>query len=112
MSSGLAMPKLELVLNRPVPFEVAIDSELLDVTKQKLALARYPEEQEDFGEDDWSQGAKVKRVKELAEYWQTHYEWEKHQVRYYRIAPSLRASMAYILTIRSNGSTTLFNIIL
>ncbi|KAF7540125.1 hypothetical protein G7054_g1595 [Neopestalotiopsis clavispora] len=81
MPSGFAMPKLELVLNRPVPFEVAIDSELLDVTKQKLALARYPEEQEDFGEDDWSQGAKVKRVKELAEYWQTHYEWEKHQQR-------------------------------
>ncbi|KAK6212683.1 hypothetical protein LQW54_004950 [Pestalotiopsis sp. IQ-011] len=79
MPFSFAMPKVELELNRPVPFQVEIDRELLSVTKQKLALARYPEEQEDFGEDDWSQGAKVKRVKELAEYWQTQYDWQKHQ---------------------------------
>lgn len=77
------MPKVELELNRPVPFQVEIDRELLSVTKQKLALARYPEEQDDFGEDDWSQGAKVKRVKDLAEYWQSQYDWHKHQVSCY-----------------------------
>jgi hypothetical protein len=45
-----------------------------------LSLARYPEEQEDFGEDDWSQGAKVKEVARLAKYWCNEYDWPSRQV--------------------------------
>lgn len=70
----------ELKLNTPVPFHLHVDRELLKTTKQKLALARYPQEQSDFGEDDWSQGAKVAAVKLLAEYWRDVYDWEKKEV--------------------------------
>lgn len=69
-----------LMLNEPVPFRLRVDKELLDITKQKLALARYPEEQSDFGEDDWAQGAKVAVVRELAEYWLNSYDWERKEV--------------------------------
>jgi hypothetical protein len=66
--------------NEPVPFRPQVDRELLDITKQKLALARYPEEQTDFGEHDWTQGAKVSSVRELADYWLEKYDWEKQEV--------------------------------
>ena len=66
--------------NRPVPYELHVDEELLSITKQKLELARYPEEQTDIGGDDWSQGAKVKVVKELADYWKDGYDWRAEEV--------------------------------
>lgn len=66
--------------NEPVAFRLQVDNELLEITKQKLALARYPEEQSDFGEHDWRQGAKVSSVRRLAEYWRDSYDWEKQEV--------------------------------
>lgn len=81
MSPGFKVPSPEeLKLNKPVPFTVKVDKELLETTKQKLALARYPEEQTDYGPDDWRQGAKVAVVKKLAEYWCDQYDWEKQEV--------------------------------
>lgn len=77
----LPFPADSLILNEPVPFRLQVDKEFLDITKRKLGLARYPEEQVDFGNDNWSQGAKVDVVKELAEYWLNSYDWEKKEVR-------------------------------
>ncbi|OAL03226.1 alpha/beta-hydrolase [Phaeosphaeriaceae sp. SRC1lsM3a] len=68
-----------LIFNEPIPFRLRVDSDLLDITKQKLALARYPDEQSDFGEDDWAQGAKVAVVRELAKFWLNSYDWEKKE---------------------------------
>lgn len=73
-------PLNELKFNVPVPYQIHVDRELLDVTKQKLALARFPEEQSDFGENNWAQGAKVSRVKELADHWQHQFNWESQEV--------------------------------
>jgi hypothetical protein len=67
-------------LNTPVRFSPRIETEFLNLTRQKLSLARYPEEQEDFEEDDWSQGAKVKEVKRLAQFWLDNYDWQKTEV--------------------------------
>ena len=39
-------------LNEPVPFTLRLDDELLKTTKQKLELARFPEEPEDIADDD------------------------------------------------------------
>ena len=66
--------------NKPAPYELHVDEELLSITKQKLQLARYPEEQTDIRDDDWSQGAKVKVVKELADYWKDGYDWRAEEV--------------------------------
>jgi hypothetical protein len=70
----------ELKFNIPVSYELSLDRNLLDITKQKLALARYPEEQSDFSESNWAQGAKVSRVKQLAEHWQHKYDWNEQEV--------------------------------
>ena len=55
------------LFHTPIPYKLHIDEELLSTTKQKLQLARYPEEQTNVGDDDWFRGAKVKVVKRLAD---------------------------------------------
>ncbi|KAL9099715.1 MAG: hypothetical protein Q9163_004824 [Psora crenata] len=66
-------------LNKPIPYKLHIDDELLAATKQKLQLSRYPEEQSDIGEDDWNQGAKVHTVRRLAEFWKDGYDWRAEE---------------------------------
>ncbi|PYI09798.1 putative hydrolases or acyltransferase [Aspergillus sclerotiicarbonarius CBS 121057] len=75
------IPIQDLKFNTPIPYTIHVDRELLDITKQKLALARYPEEQTDFGPDNWTQGAKVERVKHLAEFWREGYDWDEEERR-------------------------------
>lgn len=70
----------DLKVDRPQKIKIGIEKDFLSLTKQKLSLARYPEEQIDFGPQDWSQGAKVSAVKELAEYWQKTYDWSAQEV--------------------------------
>ncbi|KAF4970018.1 hypothetical protein FSARC_2835 [Fusarium sarcochroum] len=72
-------PESGLKLNQPVPFSVRFSPDLIQLTRQKLSLARYPFEQSDFGDDDWSQGAKVDEVKKLAQYWRDEYDWERQE---------------------------------
>ncbi|KJK65505.1 Epoxide hydrolase N terminu [Aspergillus parasiticus SU-1] len=55
------IPLKDLKFNTPVPYTLHVDRELFQLTKQKLGLFRYPEEQTDFGENNWAQGAKVSR---------------------------------------------------
>ncbi|OGM41329.1 epoxide hydrolase [Aspergillus bombycis] len=74
------IPLKDLKFNTPVPYTLHVDRGLLHLTKQKLALSRYPEEQTDFGENNWAQGAKVSRVKQLAEFWKDHYDWEAEEL--------------------------------
>jgi len=76
MSQGI----LEYESNKPVPYNLHVEEALLESTKQKLQLARYPEEQTDLDEDDWSQGAKVDVVKRLADYWKNSYDWRAEEV--------------------------------
>ncbi|KAL8693446.1 MAG: hypothetical protein Q9218_001717 [Villophora microphyllina] len=75
------MAETETVFNEPTPYTLRIDDELLDVTKQKLQLARFPEEQTDVDDNDWSQGAKVKVVRRLANYWANGFDWRAEEAR-------------------------------
>ncbi|EXA31511.1 hypothetical protein FOVG_17212 [Fusarium oxysporum f. sp. pisi HDV247] len=78
--SDLCLPSEgELKLNQPVPFSVHFSQDFIELTQQKLDLARYPFEQSDFGAEDWSQGAKVAKVKQLAQYWRNEYDWAKQE---------------------------------
>lgn len=61
------------VLNQPVPFSLHVPESLLETTKEKLELARYPVELEDV--DDWSHGSQVDDVRRLAKYWLEDYDW-------------------------------------
>lgn len=76
----MSQDDLEYESNKPIPYSLHIDDHLLSLTNQKLQLARYPEEQSDIGDDDWSQGTKVKVVRRLAEYWRDGYDWRVEEV--------------------------------
>lgn len=68
-----------MIMNRlyvKEPFVINIDDELVELTKAKLKLARFPIEQ-DIDESDWSQGARVAKVKEVADYWLNEYDWRE-----------------------------------
>ena len=67
-------------LNKPVPYTLHVDDVLLETTKKKLQLARYPKELDDLAEDDWSHGAKVKAVRDVAKYWADGYDWRSEEV--------------------------------
>ena len=68
-------------LNQPIKYVPELESDFLQQTSLKLSLARYPEEQQDFAEHDWSQGAKVKEVARLTGVWRNRYDWSSRQVR-------------------------------
>ncbi|KAI9929558.1 hypothetical protein MW887_001031 [Aspergillus wentii] len=75
------IPIKGLKFNTPVPYKPHVNKAFLNTTTQKLALARYPQEQTDFGENSWAQGAKVSRVKQLVEFWRDEYDWEVEEKR-------------------------------
>jgi pimeloyl-ACP methyl ester carboxylesterase len=58
------------------PFTVAIaDTELQDL-QQRLARTRWPERETT---NDWSQGIPLDYTRELANYWQTTYDWRRFE---------------------------------
>lgn len=71
---------MSLQLYNPVPYKLSVDDELLDITRKKLQLARYPEEQEDPADGDWNQGARVDVVRRLADCWLNVYDWMAEEV--------------------------------
>lgn len=46
--------------------------------RERLARTRWPDAEV---VDDWSQGAKLDYVRELADYWRTHYDWRACEAR-------------------------------
>lgn len=95
-------------LNKPVPFNLRVDDELLTWTKQKLELARFPEELADLDDDDWSHGAKVKVVRKLAEYWKDGYDWRAEEVWSTGIrqsTPAHRFSPASLVSTRNSTTS-------
>lgn len=76
----MSQDDLEFQLNKPLPYKLHVNDELLSITKQKLALARYPEELDDIDDNDLSQGAKVKVVKRLAKHWKDGFDWRAEEV--------------------------------
>ena len=60
------------------PFEVSIPQETLEDLHDRLARTRWPDELPGVG---WSRGVVLGYLKELAEYWQTGYDWREWEAR-------------------------------
>ncbi|WP_328647779.1 epoxide hydrolase [Amycolatopsis sp. NBC_00348] len=60
------------------PFRVEIPQAELDELHRRLDAARYPEPVPG-DEPDWSRGIPPERVRELAEYWRTGYDWRAQE---------------------------------
>lgn len=60
------------------PFRVHIPQPDLDDLRARLARTRWPNEVADAG---WDYGFPLARLRELAEYWRTGYDWRAHEAR-------------------------------
>lgn len=58
------------------PFQISVPQAVLDDLQQRLAHTRWPDEVEGAG---WSMGTSLEYTKELVAYWQSRYDWRKHE---------------------------------
>jgi epoxide hydrolase len=58
------------------PFTIAVPQATLDDLRERLARTRWLDEAD---RSSWTYGIAQDYVKELAEYWQTTYDWRKHE---------------------------------
>ena len=64
--------------NSIVPFTLAVPQNSLDDLQRRLAATRWPEKEP---VSDWTQGAPLAAVRELAEYWRDGYDWRRCEAR-------------------------------
>jgi epoxide hydrolase len=65
------------------PFRIAVGDEVLDDLKSRLRNTRWPEAEL---VDDWSQGAPLKWIKEVCQYWAEEYNWRGRETQLNRFA--------------------------
>jgi hypothetical protein len=54
------------------PYSIAVPASAIDDLKQRLSLARFPDELDDAG---WDMGSPLSDVKRLTQYWKDNYDW-------------------------------------
>lgn len=59
-----------------IPFQIDIPKTELDDLHARLKRTRWPDQPADAG---WSLGVNLEYLKELTDYWQTKYDWRKHE---------------------------------
>ncbi len=79
-SAAFAESAFELppVTDAVTPFRLQVPDSALSDLRRRLAATRWPE-RETVG--DRSQGAQLERVRDLARYWQTRYDWRRVEAR-------------------------------
>ena len=60
------------------PFKLQVPDSVLTDLNRRLADTRWPDQ---LPGTSWEYGADIKKVRELATYWQTQYNWRKHEAR-------------------------------
>lgn len=73
-----------------VPFQIAIDDDVLADLHDRLARTRWPERE---AVDDWSQGIPLAYVQEVAEHWRTSYDWRAREAALNRF-PQFRTTLS------------------
>ncbi|KAL3423107.1 epoxide hydrolase 5 [Phlyctema vagabunda] len=65
-------------------FTIAIPDSSLDVVRQKLAAASFPDELDDAA---WAYGTPLAEIKRLVEYWREQYDWRRDERRLNQLLP-------------------------
>src|SRR5262249_49166026 len=60
------------------PFQAHIPNSILHDLKRRLAAARWPDQ---LPGTTWEYGVDIKKVCEVTDYWQTHYNWRAQEAR-------------------------------
>lgn len=73
--AGLVLPPATTAIT---PFRVEVPQPMLDDLHRRLAMTRWPEQEPGAG---WSQGVPLKRMQEVARYWQHSYDWRQAEAK-------------------------------
>ena len=58
------------------PFTIHVQDSVLDDLQDRLQQTRWPDEVKEAG---WSDGANLEYLQQLTSYWQTSFDWRKHE---------------------------------
>src|SRR5262245_22806226 len=86
------------------PFRIEIPQAELDYLHSRLANARWPGAVPGAG---WSRGVPLERLKSLAEYWRTGYDWRAQEARlneYPQFVTEIDGQRVHFLHVRSSRS--------
>lgn len=61
---------------QPERFAIQADESALEDLQLRLARTRWAE---DFANEQWQYGTQGNYLRELVEYWRTHYDWRRHE---------------------------------
>lgn len=61
-------------------YKISIPSAAIEETRQKLALAKFPDDVGTDG-DDWGRGVPAANLKRIAKYWQDEFKWTEFEER-------------------------------
>jgi pimeloyl-ACP methyl ester carboxylesterase len=84
-----------------LPFRIAIPQAAVDDLRERLVNTRWPDESPGAG---WSRGVPIDYLKELAEYWQTQYDWRAHEAKlneYPQFTTTIEGQTVHFLHVRS-----------
>jgi pimeloyl-ACP methyl ester carboxylesterase len=83
------------------PFRIDVSDADLEDLKDRLARTRWPDQPSGEG---WSYGTPLEYVREMAEYWQTSYDWRKEEARlneFPQFTTTIDGTNVHFLHIRS-----------
>lgn len=63
-------------------FNISVPDSSIDLLKQKLSLATFPDE---LDEAAWDYGTPLAEVKRLSKYWLEKYDWRPHEKKLNRL---------------------------
>ncbi|HUS11196.1 MAG TPA: epoxide hydrolase [Pyrinomonadaceae bacterium] len=58
------------------PFSIQVPTSTLSELKTRLAQTRWPDA---IADSDWTYGASLEYMKEIVDYWQTHFDWRAQE---------------------------------
>jgi pimeloyl-ACP methyl ester carboxylesterase len=63
---------------QPKPFSINVPETVLEDLRGRLERTRWPDQPEDAG---WGLGTNLEYLQDLVRYWQTNYDWRKHEAQ-------------------------------
>ncbi len=87
----------------PEPFKINVADSVLTDLRERLERVRWPGE---IPNTAWDYGANLAYIKELVDYWRTHYDWRAHERqlnRWPQFRVTIDAQRIHYLHARGNG---------